>query len=69
MLQQPVDWVALSRPHLVQISVDALASLSAALPAVPPAKVLGNFLVRQDRLGDLVQHEVQSEYISNGPMG
>ena len=55
MLQRAVELVPLRRAQLVEIAVDALARLRAAL-AVAAAQVLEHLLAREDGLGDVIEH-------------
>ena len=57
MLQRAVELVPLRRPQLVEVGVDPLARLRAAF-AVAAAQILDDFLTRENRLGDLVEHVI-----------
>ena len=55
MLQRAVELVPLRRAQLVEVAVDPLARLRAAV-AVAAAEVPDDLLARENRLGDVVQH-------------
>src|SRR5581483_796803 len=61
MLQRAVNLVALTRPQLVEVRVDTLARLHAAL-AVRAAEIPGHPPARQDGLGDVVEHGGTADY-------
>src|SRR3954462_7112261 len=55
MLQRPVDPVALPCAQFVEVCVNPLARLRAALAVAAP-QVPGDFFARQHGLGDVVEH-------------
>ena len=55
MLQRPVELIALCRPKLVEVGVDALARARLVF-AVSAAQILDDFLTSENRLGELVEH-------------
>ena len=59
MLQRAIDRIALRRPQLVEVGVDALARLELGLP-VTAAQVPRDVLTREDCLGDVVEHQART---------
>ena len=55
MLQRAVDRIALRRPQLVEVAVDALARLQLR-SARAPSQIPRDVVAREDRLGDVVEH-------------
>ena len=56
MFQGTVDRISLRRPQLVEVGVDALASLELRLP-VAPTQVPRHLVARENCLGDVVEHD------------
>jgi hypothetical protein len=61
MLQRTIDGVALSGSQLLQIGVDALASLITML-AVTASEVSEHLLAFEDGLGDVIQNGTRGDY-------
>ena len=54
MLERAIDWITLRGPELIEVGVDALASVELRR-AVPSAQVPSDVLPCEHRLGDVVK--------------
>ena len=63
VFQRPVDRIPLRRPELLEVGADPIAHLGLG-PGMAAVQVPDDFLAREHRLGDVVEHLVGRHYIT-----